>query len=615
MKHYSLGEIAKALSDVPDMPYALMKDARGAMVRTAVENPSYAWVYGYLRGLIDRYRREPVEIPSYTAYAAWAREGERGRFDAAMYSLRTRLNMMCVAVLLDIDGAKELYEDALYVFLHLPTWSLAAHHFDRIFSDTWDDIPRGPFDETGRIRGLGRSRKQCLDLCSTSAAFGIAESCQMLEGRVEGSLLRWARQECFDRVLGNFMSLAPFPHFEINPNNWSGVCLSSIGGAAIYLIIEPKTLAPVIMRVLEGLSVHLGGYYDDGASPEGFGYWQYGFEYFLMFADLLKARTGGRIDLLQDEKVRRIAGFGADCCLPDGLKLPFGDCSVRGIYNEAIRRFIGAMGLPVPDEGDTLASFKSDFEHGNLLIRDLAWDMRPVPQARQWPRSAVYPVSEMYMGFYRTTADPVCLMVKGGNNGESHNHNDVGNYVIMRGRRMLAADISGGKYSKDYFGDKRYTFFGTRSAGHNLPMIDGAEQIGHGSCRCRAFTVETRGGKDVVTMDLTGTLKAESLTALTRRVEGDPGTGSIRIRDSFSLNRPAQIKDRVILPGGAKKTAPGAWRVGGDDGMTLSFDASLFRAELNPTDQFFDSEPVWTLDIVPIECPADSVTIGMEWRV
>ena len=615
MRHYSLWELTRALEEAKDMPFALMSGAVETAVRTATENPAYAWVLPYMGELVEKYRHTPIEMPDYQAFAAWAREGERGRFDAAMYALRTRLNMMTVATMLDVPGAREQYENILYAFLHLPTWSLAAHHFDRIFEDTWDNIPEGPFDETGRIRGIGRSRKQCLDLCSCSAAFGIAESAQLLEGRVETSLLRWARQECYHRVLGNFMQLSPYPHFEINPNNWSGVCMSSIGGAAIYLITEPRTLAPVLMRVLEALQVHLSGYYDDGASPEGFGYWQYGFEYFLMFADLLRQRTGGKIDLLDDEKVTRIAGFGTDCCFKGGLKLPFGDCNTRGVYDEAVGRYVGARGVPVPPPGDAKQSFDAAFEHTNLMIRHLVWDMKPQARAMAWPRSAVYPVSELFMGFYRTPEDPVYLLVKGGNNGESHNHNDVGTFVVIRGDRMLAADTTGGKYNKDYFSEKRYTFFGTRSGGHNFPLVDGVEQEGHGRCRCKAFKAQRLADRDVIEMDLTGTLKAEALEGLFRRAEGERSTGRIVIEDRFLLNRPADIRDRVIVPGEITEEAPGRLLIGGEAGMILSFDPARLNAVISPTEQSFEGKPVFTLDLMPKETGKGEVTVQMAWSV
>lgn len=610
MKHYSLYEILTALKSQSGMPYALEADAKQRAIKTVRENPDYAWFIPAFEKHVAEYAKTPVVAPSYQALADWKRRGERGDFDRAMYAIRTRLNRMWLATLVEIPGARPLLEDALYAYIHLHTWSLAAHHFDNVLEDYWDK-PVSPLDETGRISGIGRSRKQCLDLCSCSGAAILAEMTQSLEGMIDENLLRWAREECFERVLKPFMSLSPFPHFEINPNNWSGVCMGSIGIAAMYLITDPDTLAPVLMRVLEGMQVHENGYRDDGASPEGFGYWQYGFEYTLMFADLLKQRTGGKINLFEDEKLKRVAGFGTDCCFGSSIKLPFGDCNWRGVLDEAVRRYVGAMGVCVCPQGDTQLSFDACWEHGNLMLRHLIWTMQPEKRALAYPRSAVYPQSELFMGFYRTPEDPLYLAVKGGNNGESHNHNDVGTFVIFRGDTMPVADTAGGAYSKEYFGPNRYTFFSTRSGGHNFPIVDGVEQEGHGRCRAKSFTVTQGSEADEVLIDLSGTLKAEALVSFTRRVRAQRNTGTIDVCDTFVLNRSADIKDRLIVPGeiewdGAACILPG--------GVKLIFDPSLLKIELTPTQHKCEGKTVYTLDLIPRSTQPGPLQINMRFE-
>lgn len=623
MRQYTLGDIFAALDAEKNMPAALYADAARSAKKTATENPDYAWALPYFRAQVEKYKTEPIEAPGFQAYADWERRGARGDFDRAMYALRTRLNTMALATLLDVEGAKEAYEDILYAFLHLPTWSLSAHYLYGGLNDYWD-IPKGPFDETGHVRGLGRDRRQSLDLCSTSAAFMLCEMAQLLEGRVEPCLLRWSRQESFERVLSPFMSLAPFPHFETNPNNWSGVCMSSMGAAAIYLIVDPHTLAPVLKRVLDGLSVHLSGYNDDGASPEGFGYWQYGFEYFLMFADLLARRTGGRIDLLDDEKTRRVAGFGADCCFGTKLKLPFGDAvwltafnegiqHYVGVFDEAVRRRVGHMGVTVPPKGDAFVSFDAAFEHCPLQLRHLVWTMEPKGEAERFPRSAVYPTSEYFMGFYRRREDPVYLLAKGGNNGESHNHNDVGSYVVIRGDEMLAADTAGGQYCRDYFNENRYTFFAARSGGHNLPIVGGVEQEGNGRCRAKKFAVERGEDEDRIEIDLTGTLACPQLVSLNRRLTGVRATGAIVVEDRFGLSAPVEIIDRVVVLDEPEKLAEDALRVGGEKGMTLRFDGEQLDCRIAPVDHSVAGHAVYTIDLIPRQPRAGETIVCVRW--
>lgn len=615
MKPYTLAQLAQALDAEQGMPGRLYDDAEQIAKETVSANPDYAWVRPHFQALVEKYSKTPMEMPSFQAYAAWEREGQRGKFDGAMYAIRTRLNTMALATLIDVPGARAIYEDALYAFLHLPTWSLSAHYLYGGLKDYWD-IPQEPFDETGHVRGIGRSRKQSLDLCSASAAFMLCEMAQLLENKIEPCLARWSRQESFERVLSPFMSLSPFPHFEINPNNWSGVCMSSIGAAAIYLITDPHTLAPVLKRVLDGLAVHLSGYKDDGACPEGFGYWQYGFEYFMMFAELLFRRTGGRIDLMDDEKVRKVAGFGADCCFGKRLKLPFGDANWLGVFDEAVGRFVGQMGVPVPPQGDSRASFDAAFEHGPLQLRHLVWTMKPAAAAQRFPRSAVYPISECFMGFYHTPDDPVYLLAKGGNNGESHNHNDVGSFVIIRGDEMLAADTAGGKYCRDYFNENRYTFFAARSGGHNLPIVGGVEQEGNGRCRAKSFQVQQGEAADEIVLDLTGTLLCPQLESMTRTIHGDRVSGEVTVMDRFRLSAAVEIRDRVVTLDRPEERGPGALRIGGEKGMILRFDAERLDCRISPVDlEVAGRTQVFTVDLLPRQMRAGQVEIQMHWTI
>ena len=614
MRRYSMTELLEALQAEPNMPYALYMDSEAIAKKTVAEDPDYAWMVPYLKEKIEEYKKTPIASATFQEYANFDRVGERHLYDGKMYALRERLNRLAIAVLLDIEGARPLYEDILYEFLHLPTWSLTAHLLDHSMEDFWD-VPAGPYDDTGRIRGLGRTRMQSQDLCSNTAAFMLAEMAQLLEGKIEPCLIRWSRQQVYERVLGNFMSLSPFIYYETLPTNWSGVCMSSIGCAAIYLITDPKTLVPVLMRCIEGLRVHESGYIDDGFCPEGFGYWQYGFEHFIMFAELLYRRTGGRIDLMEDEKWRKVAEFGTNCCVGKTMKMPFGDCAWRGQYDEAVRHYIGGtLGLVVPPQGDTKKSFINAFGYAPVQLRHLVWRMPTPHTTDEFPRSVTYPKAMCYIGSYRSKDDPVYLLVKGGDNGESHNHNDVGSFVIIAGDDMVAADTAGGDYNRDYFREKRYTFFATRSISHNVPIVDGVEEFPGTECHPKSFSMTQQGDEDHILFDLTGVLPTPKLTAFHRAFTGNRKTGRITIEDTFQLSEPCEIRDRIIAINKPEVLGKGAIRLNGQGGMTLYFDEDQLRVDIQTVAHKVEGrDHIYTLDLIPRHQSAGVTTVKMVW--
>ena len=63
--------------------------------------------------------------------------------------------------------------------------------------------------------------------------------------------------------------------------------------------------------------------------------------------------------------------------------------------------------------------------------------------------------------------------LKGGHNGENHNHNDVGNFVVYKDGAPVIIDVGTLEYTKKTFSSERYTIWALQSSFHNLPEIGG----------------------------------------------------------------------------------------------------------------------------------------------
>ncbi|CAG2182165.1 unnamed protein product, partial [Oppiella nova] len=74
------------------------------------------------------------------------------------------------------------------------------------------------------------------------------------------------------------------------------------------------------------------------------------------------------------------------------------------------------------------------------------------------------------------SAKGLFLGAKAGTNDESHNHNDVGNFVLYVNGLPALIDIGVGTYTKDTFGPHRYDIWTMQSQWHNTPTINGVQQ-------------------------------------------------------------------------------------------------------------------------------------------
>jgi hypothetical protein len=68
------------------------------------------------------------------------------------------------------------------------------------------------------------------------------------------------------------------------------------------------------------------------------------------------------------------------------------------------------------------------------------------------------------------------LAAKGGHNSESHNHNDIGNFIVFANGRPMLIDAGVGAYTAATFSADRYKIWTMQSAYHNLPTVNGIMQ-------------------------------------------------------------------------------------------------------------------------------------------
>src|SRR5205814_5853969 len=70
----------------------------------------------------------------------------------------------------------------------------------------------------------------------------------------------------------------------------------------------------------------------------------------------------------------------------------------------------------------------------------------------------------------------IFIAAHGGNNGESHNHNDVGDFIVYYKGDPVIIDVGSGTYTAKTFSSDRYKLWFNASAYHNLPTINGEQQ-------------------------------------------------------------------------------------------------------------------------------------------
>ena len=130
---------------------------------------------------------------------------------------------------------------------------------------------------------------------------------------------------------------------------------------------------------------------------------------------------------------------------------------------------------------------------------------------------------------------------KAGHNDEMHNHNDVGSFMVSKGKGVTFCDPGKGRYSKDYFDPKtRYGLALCSSRGHSVPIINGKYQ----STLANKSTIYVNENNRYA-FSMEGVYEVDSLKSLIR--DFDLEDNGIVMTDTYEFSeKPDSVVERFV---------------------------------------------------------------------
>lgn len=449
--------------------------------------------------------RLPVDRETYE------KTGSRDAFERVYFARRKALS---AAALLYLAGGGEEYLFA------------ACEEIDAILSEpTWVHPAHG----------------EEIDLFSAETGFLLAEISTLLplgetrKNRVMGSIFRNITSPFCARTFG----------WEEGRGNWLAVCMGNVAGALFYA--DRAAFSAQRARLERGLLRYLESFPADGWCAEGIEYWNFGFGAFVRAAELCFP------ELLDRPAAAKIAQYPQHCFLKGNVTASFSDCPIAGKADRGLVNFLSKRyGLPLLTAEETY-----------IRAENCAW--MPLSRALR-DGFSVASTREKHSGVFCGGTVAVVhrpaysFAVKAGNNGEEHNHNDVGSFLLAGEGGQVFADLGQPLYDRDYFSARRYANLAASSLGHSVPIVNGAGQ---------------RAGKE-----FGGTLSADGCVVdlagayagckkLTRRFAF--GETFVRMCDEFSGED--EICERFVCLDRAA-----AWLVVSEEGLVPSVKEEVFTA-------------------------------------
>lgn len=377
------------------------------------------------------------------------------------------------------------------------------------------------------------------------------------------------------------------------PNNWNPWISSNWMNAALLLEKNELRRAEMITKILSVLDQFLNPYPADGGCDEGPGYWNASGASLFDNISMLNLATNNAFDYaLKDQKVRNIGSYIYRAQISEKYFLNFADASPKPSMSGSL---IWRFGLAIEDA--KMQRFGAWYRDSNLgkvsasqLFRvffDLFLTQEMDKTSKELPLPKVYWLPDLEVMVARDkegVSDGFFLGAKGGNNDESHNHNDVGNYVVYYNGLPLLIDVGSGTYTARTFGPRRYEIWSNCSDYHNLPTVNGfTEKEGP---QFKASEVKFKQGADFssLSLNIASAYPTEAgIISLNRTLTLNRGKG-VQVVEELKLSKMESFVEHFMTCYPVDVTLPGRVIIhyqddkGGKKDFMLKYDATQFEA-------------------------------------
>lgn len=422
----------------------------------------------------ETYLGKPWASLPVTDFARFRKDGNRVGYETLVFERRRQLAALVMAEITERKGRfMPDIINGLEVMMEEPWWGIPAHY--------GKPVP---------LYG-----EQPVDLFNAESASLIAWAGKELKAELDSfspELYKKIEREISHRILTKALGVkAWWKTAGMNWNPW--ICSNWL--TCVMLYEKDAVLRQKAVTEIEGcMRAFIDSYPEDGGCDEGTGYWDRAAASLFECLDLMrqiKADSLAAVTVLdyRKDKVARMGAYIYKMYIANGYSVNFADAHENksvvqlnvlwpfALYldDPAMKGFAAWLAKDKSFWADPAALYAKSGNFPTLgrelmLLRQVSAlsEERPVePLAEAW-------LPDLQIAVMR--GKDKFVAVKGGTNGESHNHNDVGSYIVYADGEPLLIDCGVGEYTSKTFSKERYTIWTMQSDYHNLPQVNGVSQ-------------------------------------------------------------------------------------------------------------------------------------------
>ena len=467
----------------------------------------------------------------WTVFAENKITGNRVNYEGICFEKRRHLAALVMAEIVEGKGRfMNDIIDGIGSFCEETWWGIPAHYGKRIPLREIQEVDLFNAETASLIVWTRYMLEKQLDAFSP-------DICQRIDREVEQRILKPA-------VANNYW-------WKTAGMNWNPWICSNWLACVLICEHDEARKAEAIAQIEKATHAFIDAYPEDGGCDEGPGYWDRAaasmFEVLRLLPEnsRLARLTSSTSNTSLSRKIRAMAAYSYKTYIGHDYCVNFADAH----ENKAVQQvnIVYPFGHWLND--------KTMREFGAYLGRTKQVLTQP---AKLYDKSGNFPTLGRELFFLRNIRDFIAekpqeplikdawlpnlqimtarrgghfTAFKGGHNGESHNHNDVGSFLVYEDGEPLLIDPGVGEYTAKTFSNSRYEIWTMQSGYHNLPQINGTDQ--QDGKAFGAKVVSHQNGK--LTLDIAGAYPKEAAVKSWKRTVTATKSG-VSVTEDFELD-------------------------------------------------------------------------------
>ncbi len=484
-------------------------------------------------------------------YALFKQKGDLMAYLNLYWQRRSALGFLVAAELLEGEG--RYFEDivnGIFAICEETTWVI-PHHNAHLKDSVSECLPSATDHD--------------VELASAETGALLALTCYLFKeafDRISPRFCSRIEQEVRARLIEPYLARDDYWWMgfggQKHVNNWNPWCHSNMLICLLFLEQDEEMRTAGIHKAMRSLDEYIRRYPKDGCCDEGPMYWEASGGGLYRCLDLLHTASGGAVDVFSDPHIRQIGQYIYRVHIHDRYFANFadGDAIVNvGFSAFGYGRRIGderlvQLGANAPVREPEVFNWFSLYKVLSGLFDAEA--KAGIQDGAPYVREAWMPSKQVMTAREREGSEQgLYLAAKGGDNDESHNHNDVGQFIVYADGLPVLIDLGTENYRAQTFSPQRYELWYLQSQYHNLPTVDGVMQ--QNGEQYRAADAEC------LLTDERAELKLDIAPAYPEQAGIDTWlrsctllrgtTPEIRITDQFALRQPVtELSYNLITP-------------------------------------------------------------------